>query len=104
MWGCQQQHTALTNKSNGYEIWLCCREAQRQFRFYLAPGISNIGDYWTKHHCAAHHIDKCPTIILTPQSIGTALQASLHHNPPQLAAKAARAQQNDKTRSYERVC
>ena len=83
--------------------WLRCCEAQRQFRFYWAPRKSNLGDYWTKHHCAAHHIEKRPT-ILTPQSILTALQASLHHTPVQLADKAACTQQNDKTRSYERVC
>ncbi len=51
---------------------LRCLEAQRQFRFYWAPGKSNLGDYWTKHHCAAHHIEKCPT-MLTPLSIVTAL-------------------------------
>jgi hypothetical protein len=68
--------------------WLRCREAQHQFRFHWAPGKSNLDDYWTKHHCAAHHIEKRPT-ILTPQSTVTALWASLHHNPVQLAAKAA---------------
>ncbi len=67
---------------------LRCRNAQRQFRFYLAPGKSNLGNYWTKHHCVAHHIEKCPTIF-TPQSIDTALGASLHRNPNQLAANAA---------------
>ncbi len=67
---------------------LRCREAQRQFCFYWAPGKSNLGDYWMKHHCAAHHIEIRPT-ILTPQSIITALRASLHRNPTQLAAKAA---------------
>jgi hypothetical protein len=68
--------------------WLRCREAQHQFRFYWPPGKSNLGNYWTKHHCAAHHIEKHPTII-TPQSIVTALHTSLHRNPVQLAAKAA---------------
>ena len=68
--------------------WLRDREAQSQFRFYWGPGKENLGDYWTKHHCAAHHIEKRPT-ILTPQSIVTALRASLHRNPIQLAAKAA---------------
>ena len=68
--------------------WLRDHEVQSQFRFYWAPGKANLGNYWTKHHCAAHHIDKCPT-ILTPQSIVTALRASLHRNPNQLAAKAA---------------
>ena len=68
--------------------WLRDQEAQSQFRFYWGPGKENLGDYWTKHHCAAHHIEKRPT-ILTPQSIVTALRASLHRNPIQLAAKAA---------------
>ncbi len=68
--------------------WLRCHEAKRRFRFYWAPGKSNLGDYWTKHHCAAHHIEKRPT-ILTLQSILTALRTSLHRNPAQLAAKAA---------------
>jgi hypothetical protein len=68
--------------------WLCCREAQHQFCFYWAPSKSNLGDYWTKHHCAAHHIEKRPT-ILTLQSTVTALRASLHRNPVQLTAKAA---------------
>ena len=63
--------------------WLRCREAQQQFCFYWAPGKTNLGNYWTKHHCAAHHIEKRPT-ILTPQSIVTALQVSLHRNPNQL--------------------
>jgi hypothetical protein len=75
-------------------LWLRCREAQHQFPFYWAPGKSNLGDYWTKHHCAVHHIEKRPT-ILTPQSTITALRASLHRNPVQLTAKAACAQQND---------
>ncbi len=66
---------------------LRCHEAQHQFCFYWAPGKSNLGDYWTKHHCAVHHIEKSPT-ILTPQSIVTALCTSLHRNPVQLAAKA----------------
>ncbi len=63
-------------------------KAVSQFCFYWAPGKNNLGDYWTKHDCAAHHIEKHPT-ILTPQSIVTALQTSLHRNPNQLAAKAA---------------
>jgi hypothetical protein len=68
--------------------WLRCREAQHQFGFYRAPGKSNLGNYWTKHHCATHHFEKRPT-ILTPQSTVTALRASLHRNPVQLTAKAA---------------
>jgi hypothetical protein len=55
--------------------WLRCREAQKQFRFFWRPGKTNLADYWTKHHCAAHHIEQ-RTNILTPQSIVTALRAS----------------------------
>ena len=55
--------------------WLRCREAQNQFRFFWRPGKTNLADYWTKHHCTAHHV-KQRNQILTPQSIITALQES----------------------------
>ena len=35
--------------------WLRCRDSQGQFRYYWRPGTENMGDYWTKHHSAAHH-------------------------------------------------
>ncbi len=68
--------------------WLRCREAQQQFRFYWCPGKTNLGNYWTKHHCAAHHIEKRST-ILTLQSIVTTLRASIQRTPAQFAAKAS---------------
>ncbi len=43
--------------------WLRCRDTQGQFRYYWRPGPKNRADYWTKHHCAAHHIEKRPTIL-----------------------------------------
>jgi hypothetical protein len=52
--------------------WLRDREAQRQFRFFWRPGPTNRADYWTKHHCAAHHIEKRPE-ILTPKIVLEAL-------------------------------
>jgi len=60
--------------------WLRCCEAQNQFRFFWRPGKMNLADYWTKHHCAAHHFEQ-PKQILTPQSIITALQKSKQCNP-----------------------
>jgi hypothetical protein len=36
--------------------WLSCHEAQQQFRFYWHPSKTNLGNYWMKHPCAAHHI------------------------------------------------
>ena len=35
--------------------WLRCRAAQDQFRWIWRPGTTNLADYWTKHHCPAHH-------------------------------------------------
>ena len=55
--------------------WLRCREAQCQFRFFWRPGPTNRADYWTKHHCAAHHIAKRPE-ILTPKIVLDALCAA----------------------------
>ena len=47
--------------------WLRDRAAQRQFRFFWRPGKLNMGDYWTRHHPAAHHRNVCNE-ILTPVS------------------------------------
>jgi hypothetical protein len=60
--------------------WLRCRDSQGQFRYYWGPGIDNRADYYTKHHCAAHHIEKRPE-ILTSKFILNALQASIQRTP-----------------------
>jgi len=57
--------------------WLRCREAQNQFRFFWRQGKTNLADYWTKHHCAAHHI-KHRLLILMPQGVITALGTLKH--------------------------
>ena len=56
--------------------WLQDREMQGQFCFYWKPGKQNLADYWTKHHCPAHHTEM-KKHILTPTTMITALQASL---------------------------
>jgi hypothetical protein len=60
--------------------WLRCCKAQHQFHFFWCPGTTNRADYWTKHHCAAHHIEKCHK-ILTPKIVLDALCASVKHTP-----------------------
>ncbi len=60
--------------------WLQCRETQNQFRFFWCPGPTNKADYWTKHHCSAHHIEKRHK-ILTHKSVLDALHASLKRTP-----------------------
>jgi hypothetical protein len=60
--------------------WLRCRDSQGQFRYYWGPGIDNRADYYTKHHCAAHHIEKRPE-ILTSKFILNALRASIQRTP-----------------------
>jgi hypothetical protein len=60
--------------------WLRCCDSQGQFRYYWGPGINNRADYWTKHHCAAHHINKRPE-ILTSKFILNALRASIQRTP-----------------------
>jgi hypothetical protein len=68
--------------------WLQCRKAQCQFQFFWRPDPNNRVDYWTKHHCAAHHIEKRPE-ILNPKIILDALRASEECTPTQPAAAAA---------------
>jgi hypothetical protein len=41
-------------QSNGYEILLGQRQEQGQFNVGWAPGDTNMGDYFTKHHSPAH--------------------------------------------------
>ena len=60
--------------------WLRCRDSQGQFRYYWGPGSNNRADYWTKHHCAAHHIEK-RTEILKSKFILNALRASIQQTP-----------------------
>jgi hypothetical protein len=60
--------------------WLRCREAQDQFRVYWRRGPDNRADYWTKHHCAAHHVEKRGD-ILTAKFILDALHASTNRTP-----------------------
>jgi hypothetical protein len=60
--------------------WLRYREAQNQFRLFWRPGPTNSADYWTKHHCAAHHIEKHPK-MLTPKIVLNALCASVKCTP-----------------------
>ncbi len=56
--------------------WLHSRKAQQQSWYFWRPGHTNRTDYWTKHHCAAHHTQKCSK-ILTPKSNLKALHASI---------------------------
>jgi hypothetical protein len=77
--------------------WLRCRDSQGQFQYYWRPGPNNRADYWTKHHCATHHIEKRPS-ILTPKFILDALCTSTLRTPAtsgkgliKITAPAARA-------------
>jgi hypothetical protein len=63
--------------------WLRCRKAQQQFRFFWQPGDTNLADYWTKHHCAAHHVEQRHH-YLTPRHIVTSLRESKKRNPAPL--------------------
>ena len=71
--------------------WLRCCEEQQQFRFFWRPGKTNLTNYYTKHHCSAHHVEQ-RLQILTPPSVIAALQASKQRTPaPMLNYKFAAA-------------
>jgi hypothetical protein len=61
--------------------WLRCRDSQGQFRYYWRPGPTNMGNYWTKHHCAKHHTTFHPQ-ILTPVRLLNALRKRLGKSLP----------------------
>jgi hypothetical protein len=68
--------------------WLRDRDTHKQFKFFWRTVKTNLGNYWTKHHCTAHHIEKQDSIF-TPLSVVAALQASIQCNPITKVAKAA---------------
>jgi hypothetical protein len=65
--------------------WLRCRAAQDQFRWIWRPGTTNLADYWTKHHCPAHHQTMRPE-FLTPARVLAALRRKQGRNPPVFSA------------------
>jgi hypothetical protein len=57
--------------------WLRDRAVnQNQFHFYWRPRALQRGDYWTKHHPAAHHRNMRGE-ILTPYKIVTAFREKM---------------------------
>jgi len=69
--------------------WLRCRDEQGQFRYYWRPGQENMANYWNKHHCAAHHVEKRP-MILTQEIVLEALRASTNRTPVTLGKGLAK--------------
>ena len=43
--------------------WPRCRESQKMFRVYWRPGTTNLANYQTKHHPAAHHKNMRPEFL-----------------------------------------
>ena len=48
--------------------WLRDRQSQDQFKYYWAPGKTNLADYFTKHHSPAHHKRLRPIYLHAPNS------------------------------------
>ncbi len=55
--------------------WLRDRQSQGHFHFYWTVGKKIRADYWTKHHCAAHH-QVHREIFLTPAKLLNILRKS----------------------------
>ena len=49
--------------------WIRGRTSQGQFLIYWQPGITNLGDYQTKHHSPAHHQLMRPTYLHTLEEL-----------------------------------
>jgi hypothetical protein len=69
--------------------WLRDRANQKQFRFYWRPGTTNRGDYFTKHHPAAHHRNMRPE-LLTPHKVLVALRKMLNMSGGRAVSTTAR--------------
>ena len=49
--------------------WIHNRTSQGQFLIYWKPGITNLGNYHTKHHSPAHHQLMRPTYLHTTEEL-----------------------------------
>ena len=49
--------------------WIHDHTSQGQFIIYWHPGITNLGDYHTKHHSLAHHQLMRPTYLHTSEEL-----------------------------------
>ena len=49
--------------------WIKDRTRQGQFLVYWRPGTTNLGDYHTKHHSAAHHRQMRPIFLHTTEQL-----------------------------------
>ena len=61
-------------------FWMRCKESQKMFRVYWLPGTTNLADYFTKHHSAAHHVNLRPE-FLTESNLVNKLRLSLKKKP-----------------------
>ena len=60
--------------------WMRDRSDQKQFKYYWGPGKQILADYFTKHHCAAHHREMRPK-FLTPSSEVNAFREQVGKSP-----------------------
>jgi hypothetical protein len=59
--------TVVQRRSKAMDMrfyWLRDRVRQKQFHVHWKPGLSNLGDYPTKHHSTKHHITVRPTYVM----------------------------------------
>ena len=49
--------------------WMRDREDQKQFQYYWGSGKKILGDYFTKHFCAAHHREFRPNLLTKPDIV-----------------------------------
>ena len=57
-------------------FWIRCKESRKMFRVYWRPGRTNLANYFTKHHTAAHHVNLRPE-FLTDSNLVNKLRLSL---------------------------
>ena len=57
--------------------WIRNCTSQVQFLIYWQPGITNLGDYHTKHHSLAHHQLMQPKYLHTAEEL---VQCDIAHN------------------------
>ena len=73
-------NTIKQKRSKAIEMrfyWTHDRTIQGQLLIYWQPGITNLGDYHTKHHSPAHHQLMRPTYLHTSEELSQCAIAHL---------------------------
>ena len=72
--------------------WLCNQEAQGQFKIYWQPGLTNLVDYFKKHHLPALHVNVRGKFLTRVKDLAEARCTKIERQTKTFSSKPAKLQ------------